>query len=188
MGDIDFGEVGDLVIAEPPEKAPPTLDPRRRVRPMGTIADDDLQIFLREETLREMVLYSKTSLSHELGGVMVGDFYRHRSRHWVEILGYIKASHYVNTAASFKFTVESWGAISREKERRFNDKPVVGWHHTHPRYGIFLSGMDLFIHGNFFNLPWQVAMVVDPVADTMGFFQWKQKQVKPCGFFYIYDH
>ena len=187
MGEIEFGEVGDLELAQPPERILPTLDPTRRVQPMGDIAGDDLHIFLREETLREMVIYSKSSATHELGGVMIGDFYRHRGIHWIEIAGYVKAAHYVNTSASFKFTVESWSAITREKERRFSDKPVVGWHHTHPRYGIFLSGMDLFIHTHFFNMPWQVAMVVDPVADTMGFFQWKHRRVTPCGFFYVYD-
>src|SRR5262245_14021921 len=155
MGELEFGEVGELEIADPPEKLLPTLDPKRRVRPMGEIAADDLHIFLREETLREIVIHSKSSTTHELGGGMVGDVYRHKDVHWVEIAGYVKAAHYVNSSASFKFTVDSWSAITREKEKRFSDKPVLGWHHTHPRYGIFLSGMDLFIHEHFFNLPWQ---------------------------------
>src|SRR5690349_19187255 len=114
MGDIEFGEVGELELARPPEKLPPDLDAARRVQAMGQVGSDDLRIFLREETLREMVIYSKTSTSHELGGVMVGDFFEHRGRPWIEIAGYIRASHYVNTSASFKFTVESWGAITRE--------------------------------------------------------------------------
>lgn len=187
MGDVDFLEVGDLQISEPEERLLPTLDPKRRVEPMGEIRADDVHVFLREETLREMVLYSRTSTSRELGGAMIGDFYRWRGVHWIEIAGYVKAQHYVNTSASFKFTVESWAQITREKETRFNDRQVVGWHHTHPRYGIFLSGYDRFIHDNFFNLPWQVALVVDPVNDTMGFFQWKHKQVVPCGFYYVHD-
>ncbi len=187
MADIEFGEMGELELSQAPEKLIPTLDPARRVQAMGQIAADDVHIFLREETLREMVIYSKTSTSQELGGAMIGDFYRWKDVHWVEIAGYVKAAHYVNTSASFKFTVESWAQITREKEKRFNDRQVVGWHHTHPRYGIFLSHMDMFIHNNFFNLPWQVALVVDPVADTMVFFQWKRKKVVGCGFFYIHD-
>ena len=54
-------------------------------------------------------------------------------------------------------------------------------------WGVFLSGMDMFIQNNFFNIPYQVALVVDPRADTLGFFQWKHRRVTPCGFFYIYD-
>jgi proteasome lid subunit RPN8/RPN11 len=187
MADIELGEVGELQIAEPPEKLIPTQDKARRVQAMGTIKEDDLHVFLREETLREIVIYSKSNLNYELGGVMVGDHYRWKDRHWIEIAGYIPAQHYVNTSASFRFTVESWAGITREKEKRYNDRPVLGWHHTHPRYGIFLSGTDMFTHSNFFNMPWHVAMVVDPVRDEMGFFQWKHKRVLPCGFFYIYD-
>jgi proteasome lid subunit RPN8/RPN11 len=187
MGDIEFGEIGELELAEPPERLLPNLDPKRRVEAMGTTAADDLHIFLRQETLREMVIYSKTEMSRELGGVMIGDFYKYGKTHWLEIAGYVPARHYVNTSASFKFTVESWAAITREKEKRFNDKPIVGWHHTHPRYGIFLSSYDKFIHNHFFNMPWQVALVVDPVAETMGFFQWKHGRIADCGFFYIFD-
>ncbi|HEY3225884.1 MAG TPA: hypothetical protein VGK61_02670 [Planctomycetota bacterium] len=187
MEDASFGELEDLRIAEPSEKLIPTLDPNRTVQAMGTVSGDDLHIFLREETLREIVSYAKSDLGRELGGVLPGSFHQFRGRLWVGIDGYIRAQKYVNTAASFKFTHDSWSAISREKEARFADLPLVGWQHTHPGYGVFLSGMDLFIQSNFFNLPYQVALVVDPRADTLGFFQWKRGKVAPCGFFYVRD-
>lgn len=185
MNDAELGEIEDLRVAEPAERLIPTLDPSRSVQPMGSVAGDDLHIFLREETLREIVLYAKSDLGHELGGVLPGSFYQHRGRLWIEIDGYIRAQRYVNTSASFKFTHDTWSAITREKEARFADRPLVGWQHTHPGYGVFLSGMDLFIQNHFFNLPYQVALVVDPRADTLGFFQWKRGKVAPCGFFYV---
>jgi proteasome lid subunit RPN8/RPN11 len=188
MQDIEIvGEVGELELAKPPQKLIPTLDRTRRVEPKGTIQGDDLHIFLREDTLREIVIYAKSDLGHELGGVLIGDFYAYKEQLWLDVVGYIKAQSYINTAASFKFTHDSWSAITREKERRFNDKPIIGWQHTHPGYGVFLSGMDRFIQQHFFDQPYQVALVVDPRADTMGFFQWKRRQIAPCGFFYIYD-
>ena len=188
MDDPSLGELDDLHIAEPPEKLIPTLDPTRTVEAMGSVAGDDLHIFLGVDTLREIVRYAKSDIAHELGGVLPGSFYRHRDRLWIEIDGYIKAQSYVNTSASFKFTHDSWSAITREKEARFADRPLVGWQHTHPGYGVFLSGMDLFIQTHFFNLPYQVALVVDPRADTLGFFQWKRGKVSPCGFFYVRDN
>ena len=187
MSDAELGELEDLRIAEPTEKLIPTLDPSKTVTAMGTVAGDDLQIFLSEETLREIVTYAKSDLGHELGGVLPGSFHQHRGRLWIEIDGYIQARQYVNTSASFKFTHDSWSAITREKEARFADVPLVGWQHTHPGYGVFLSGMDLFIQNHFFNLPYQVALVVDPRADTLGFFQWKRGKVAPVGFFYVRD-
>ena len=185
MSDVDLGELGELSIAEPPEKVIPTLDRSLIVEPMGTILGDDLHIFLSQETLREIMVYAKSDVGHELGGVLPGSFYQHRGSLWIQIDGYIRAKSYVNTSASFKFTHDTWSAISREKESRFGDSPLVGWQHTHPGYGVFLSSMDLFIQNHFFNLPYQVALVVDPRANTLGFFQWKRKKVTPCGFFYV---
>ncbi len=187
MSDIEFVETEELQIAVPEERLIPTEDRSKRVEPLGTIQGDDLHVFLREETLREIVAYAKSNVQRELGGALPGRFYQSRGRLWVEILGYIKAEHYENTAASFKFTHRAWEGMEREKTRRFGEVGYVGWQHTHPGYGIFLSGMDMFIQNHFFNLPYQVALVVDPKADTLGFFQWKNRKVVPCGFFYIYD-
>ena len=55
---------------------------------------------------------------------------------------------------------------------------MVGWYHTHPGVGIFLSGMDLFIHQNFFTQMWHVAYVLDPRARTSGFFCWNRQKTK----------
>ena len=50
------------------------------------------------------------------------------------------------------------------------ERIIVGWYHTHPGFGIFLSNMDAFIHENFFSFPWEPAYVFDPQAETDGFF------------------
>ena len=59
------------------------------------------------------------------------------------------------------------------------DARIVGWYHTHPGFGIFLSGMDLFIQDNFFNLPWQVAFVYDPTSEEEGLFVWHAGKSEP---------
>jgi proteasome lid subunit RPN8/RPN11 len=64
---------------------------------------------------------------------------------------------------------------------------VVGWHHTHPGFGVFLSGYDLFIHQHFFREPWQIALVIDPQRQELGFFQWRGDRVSDCGFVCVCD-
>ena len=64
---------------------------------------------------------------------------------------------------------------------------MLGWQHTHPNYGIFLSNYDMFIQENFFNMPFQVAYVVDPIQNIRGLFQWKNGKVEELKGFYIYD-
>jgi proteasome lid subunit RPN8/RPN11/LysM repeat protein len=41
---------------------------------------------------------------------------------------------------------------------------IVGWAHTHPGFGVFLSNFDKEQHQRFFPLPWQVAYVMDTQA------------------------
>jgi len=185
MADDGIEITSGLEYVQPAEKLIPTADKTKTVEAKGVIQPDDLHIFMNQEILREVVQWSESDLDHELGGVFVGDLYSYKGMPYLEIAGYVKAQHYENTAASFKFTHDAWSAITREKEQRFNDKLIVGWHHTHPGYGLFLSGMDRFIHDNYFNLPWMIAMVVDPRAGTLMFFQWKKKRVDPCGFFFV---
>jgi proteasome lid subunit RPN8/RPN11 len=184
-GDDGIELTSDLETLQPVEKRIPTADATKRVEPKGVIRPDDLHLFLTEAILREVVDWSNSDTSRELGGVFVGDLYAWQGMPYVEVAGYIRAKHYENTAASFRFTHDSLSAISREKEQRFNDRPTVGWHHTHPGYGIFLSGTDLFSHRSHFPLPWMFALVVDPTAGNLGFFQWKRGQIVPCGFFFV---
>ena len=45
----------------------------------------------------------------------------------------------------------------------------------------------MFIQENFFNLPFQVAYVIDPIQNIRGFFQWKDGKVEKLKGYYIYD-
>jgi len=49
---------------------------------------------------------------------------------------------------------------------------MVGWYHTHPDWGVFLSGMDMFICDNFFNKKLDIALVIDPCRGDRGMFMW----------------
>ena len=171
---------GQWEVIAPTSKIIPTADKSRKVQAMGTIEADDLHIFLEQQTLTEIVDYSKTSPQNEVGGVLPGTLFEYRGVPYIQIHEYIRAPG-ESRGASFKFTADAWSHI-REKQ---GDQILVGWHHTHPGYGIFLSSHDQFIHRHFFNLPWMVALVVDPRADTLGFFQWKSDQIVPVGFFFV---
>jgi len=45
----------------------------------------------------------------------------------------------------------------------------VGWFHTHPGHGIFMSAVDRENH-SLYRKPWHVALVLDPVRQSAGFF------------------
>jgi hypothetical protein len=54
--------------------------------------------------------------------------------------------------------------------------------------GVFLSHYDTWLHSNFFPEPWQVALVVEPVSSTAGFFvRQKNGILDPTRYFGFYE-
>jgi len=57
--------------------------------------------------------------------------------------------------------------------KKYNDDEhfLIGWYHSHPGYGVFLSHTDVASQVTFFNQPYHVALVVDPLRSEYGFFK-----------------
>jgi proteasome lid subunit RPN8/RPN11 len=91
-------------------------------------------------------------------------------------------------AAHVTFTQDTWEHIYAIKDRDFPNKKMVGWYHSHPGFGVFLSHHDIFIHENFFKAPHQVAWVFDPHSDEEGCFGWSQGEVRRLQHFEVITH
>jgi proteasome lid subunit RPN8/RPN11 len=113
---------------------------------------------------------------HEVGGVLVGYL---RPGLLPEVTGAIEALEAEGRRASVTFTHDAWSSIHAALERDYPGQDIVGWYHSHPGFGIFLSQYDLFIHQNFFSDPRHIAYVVDPHAGTEGVFVWRDSEIKP---------
>jgi hypothetical protein len=86
------------------------------------------------------------------------------------------------------FTQDSLVDIHDQIDANYKGQKIVGWYHTHPSMGIFLSHYDTWLHRNFFPEPWQVALVVEPVSATAGFFiRQKQGVLDPTRYFGFYE-
>lgn len=111
----------------------------------------------------------------EVGGVLVG--MKAVKGDLPLIDGAIGAMSAHEQRATLTFTQQTWEHVHRVMESEYPESQIVGWYHSHPGFGIFLSEDDLFIHHNFFSNPSQVALVVDPVAGTEGVFGWDNDRV-----------
>jgi proteasome lid subunit RPN8/RPN11 len=175
--------------ASPADAQPATIIPSQaRVRvagerlPLAFSGGAAVDILLDEAPLRAMQAHALSSVDREVAGVMVGRQPEKQpdGRYVVHVIDSIIAKHTVMHGASVTYTPESWRYLNDTLWERYPGESavMVGWYHTHPGFGIFLSGMDLFIHQNFFTQIWHVAYVLDPRARTSGFFCWNRQKTK----------
>lgn len=134
----------------------------------------DCDIIITQSLYRKIVGHLSSDTSVEQGGLLLGYEETHPSwpRPVVIIDRALEAKHTVGHLAHLTFTHETWLEFERETDElreRGIERRRVGWYHSHPGHGIFLSGYDLDVCENF-NRPTHVALVVDPVNDDGGFF------------------
>ena len=153
----------------------------------GQIENDDVKVYIKQSTYKALEKLAASDTSKELGSILLGTSCQELGRTHVVISDYVEAKYTDASAATLTFTHETWDYVHKEHEKRSPELKIVGWQHTHPSYGIFLSNYDLFIQENFFDLPFQVAYVIDPVQNIRGFFQWKDGKIEKLKGYYIYD-
>ena len=178
---------GDIQYREPVRGTRPDLDRAIACVAYEVPGPDDLPIYLERKAADAIERHALRDTSVELGGILLGQecIDEETGKPFVRVTESLEAKHYENTQASFTYTHQSWEEISRERDRLHPGLDIVGWYHTHPDFGIFLSSHDLFIHRNFFAQPLQVAYVVDPIRQTRGFFQWRGDRLDQVGGFHL---
>lgn len=154
---------------------------------IGEIHEDDVKIFIHQKVYKALEEYAVSDIHRELGTILLGNFSVDAAEKNVVISHFIYAKYTDSSEYTLTFTHKTWDYVYKEQEKNYPDTKIVGWQHTHPGYGIFLSNYDMFIQENFFNLEFQVAYVIDPKQKIRGFFQWKNGEVCKLKGFYIYD-
>jgi proteasome lid subunit RPN8/RPN11 len=181
---------GEMKVREPERRQRPDRDRRFVALAYEVPGLADLPIFLDRRAADAIERHALSDTSVELGGILLGKecLDQQTGQPFVWITHSLEAKHYANTQASFTYTHDSWEEITRQRDQKFPDFDIVGWYHTHPSFGIFLSHHDLFIHQHFFAQPLQVAYVVDPINQTRGFFHWHNGgMVQVAGYHLVAD-
>jgi len=130
----------------------------------------DFQFVVRQSVLNRVHVHGDSSPRAEICGVLVGDVYRDEFGPFALVEHIIEGQASTGSAGQVTFTADTWQHIQLLMDRQYPDLRIVGWYHTHPGHGIFLSDMDIFLHESFFGLPWQCALVYDPQSGEEGVF------------------
>jgi proteasome lid subunit RPN8/RPN11 len=113
-------------------------------------------------------------MSAEVCGVLIGDLSGDLPEDGgeVKIFAAIAGENAAQAGTHVTFTQDAWEHIYKVKDAEYPEARIVGWYHSHPGFGVFLSEHDTFIQENFFSAAGQVAWVFDPHTDEEGCFGW----------------
>jgi proteasome lid subunit RPN8/RPN11 len=139
---------------------------KERVKPIEVEFDSDV--------LRRVRKHTRSSMNNEVCGVLIGA----ERGDTVVIEAAIAGENAGEGSAHVTFTQETWEHIYKIKDVEYPDARIVGWYHSHPGFGVFLSDHDTFIHENFFSSPKQIAWVHDPHSDEEGCFGWLDGKIR----------
>jgi proteasome lid subunit RPN8/RPN11 len=153
-----------------------------------------LQIVSLYSVYEAILNHVAAALPGETGGFLLGDVgYDSIEDRWhLYITDIMSISPVESDMVHFVF---SWRDVEMVRERRKKlNKAIIGWYHSHPNMGVFLSQTDLErTHFCLFNEPFQIALVVDPVRNLAGYFcrqnpeimdpseqQWREFSLTSC--------
>src|SRR5262249_40782336 len=125
-------------------------------------------VVMEAEVARKIRQHARTSMKAEVCGVLIGSTEHER----MIVEACIQGINAAQGGTHVTFTQDTWEHIYKIKDKDYPGQKIVGWYHSHPGFGVFLSEHDLFIQQNFFSNPQQVAWVYDPHTDEEGCFGW----------------
>ena len=163
----------------PPNKVGPRLSrlPIARARRWKSMYEREtdrpaLRVCVTQSAYIRVCALAGKDMHNEVGGILVGRWRKDRETGdpFIVVEGALPARHTRHGSAFLTFTQDTIVALHAEQEARYPRKQIVGWFHTHPRMGVFLSEYDTWLHHHFFPEAWQVALVIEPHSAAGGFF------------------
>jgi proteasome lid subunit RPN8/RPN11 len=148
-----------------------------------------VSVFMTQTAYSRICVHSISDMKNEVGGILVGQWCVDENNQQFIVIEHALPARYTRQGSVYlTFTQDSLVDIHDQIDTNYKGQKIVGWYHTHPSMGVFLSHYDTWLHSHFFSEPWQVALVVEPVKATAGFFiRQKNSLLDPTRYFGFYE-
>lgn len=176
LGPEEFAQRDGIMKGKTPDDFELVIGQSYELRP-GPPISGPVRVEIALPVMVELVKYAVGDLEYEQGGFLLGSCREVDGLGVVAVTAWVEAKYATHRQTSLTFTHRDWDYLATEHERLYPGLRVVGWFHTHPGFGVFLSSYDLFIHYHFFATPDQIALVIDPLRKKAGVFIWNKGEV-----------
>jgi len=129
-------------------------------------------VYIEKECLIKAVKHCIESLPNEAIGFLVGTPYIWKGKIYSYVNGAI-AGRAKSTSVHVEFDDNALGDVVKEFKKLYNSSKymLIGWYHSHPSYGCFMSSTDINSHKNSFREEYHIALVIDPVKKKASLFK-----------------
>jgi proteasome lid subunit RPN8/RPN11 len=153
-------------------------------------SEESLQLLIDEACWEELRRHARHFEQIEQGGLLLGRTTAEQvasNENETEIVWVRQsvASPVAGDAVSWRLDADQWGELMASALQRHPGLEIVGWYHSHPGMGIFLSEQDLFVAGHFFPAPYQLSLVIDPIRSLAGAFRMVAGKATPVAGFQL---
>jgi len=133
------------------------------------------QVFIKNGILERIIEHGRIGGQLEVFGYLVGEIFKFNDQSYIVIEEelFIKES-----GDSQQYTIQQLEGFSgkfhqmlKELRRKKENFLILGWWHSHPDFGCFLSKTDVTTTNYFFSEPYHVALVCDPIRNNFAFFK-----------------
>ncbi|ODV90772.1 hypothetical protein CANCADRAFT_57200 [Tortispora caseinolytica NRRL Y-17796] len=132
----------------------------------GPTMDNSETVYISSLALLKMLKHGRAGVPMEVMGLMLGEFIDDYGIHVVDVFAMPQSGTGVSVEAVDPVFQTKMMDMLKQTGR---DEVVVGWYHSHPGFGCWLSSVDINTQQSFEQLnPRAVAVVVDPIQSVKG--------------------
>lgn len=158
---------------------------------LNGVTENYLKIYVNKSVYKAIWEHANSEPRDEVGGALIGYYCKAEETRFLVVTDVLNMpSEYFKSAAVLKFTTDFICHLDDYMERvnvTYENLLRLGFYHTHPGYGVFLSGTDTKTFKGIFKNDWQIAMVVDPVNEDEGVFFWTEEGISKKNAFYVFE-
>jgi proteasome lid subunit RPN8/RPN11 len=129
-------------------------------------------VYINLPALQEVSDHAHSSPDAEVGGFLIGRSGSDDRGRFTIVDSAYRALEAAGSSIELEFPPSAWVELHRhlDSQGAAGRSACVGWYHTHPGLGLFLSRHDQFLHRHWFPGDEQVAIVADPATDEAAVF------------------
>lgn len=180
------------------EKDPPD---EQQIRPHAWLSDEMgkryerrlskkgyFELYISKLAAEKMINHAKKlgRINKEALGFILGDICSSKGRDFVMVRDIVTGA-LVTTPNSVRFDHDNLSRLFSELDASGFDYVIVGWYHSHPGYGCFMSKLDINTQSVVFSEKFHSAIVIDPLLKEVRAFRLKGNRCFPLDFT-IYWH